>query len=534
MGVEFAAKRMETLPCTRIVSSRYHVESCSFSPDGNLLAVCFGDYSVRVLRIAERKRENSSDHAHPSSILIELEWMIKEHKESVWCARFSPDGRFLCTCSSDKTAKIWDLKSRSLARNFDAHLDTVWCCCYTLAPAFTSAPKCHVVATGSSDKTVKIWSTEGGEVLLDLDEYGDAVDSLEFSSNCALLCTSCRDGVVKIWTNLLISERLKLSSSNNSTSNFCKPVCLALTYVNRSASRFCMFSNAFPSACPTQPHSTPATTQVDTENTHCPANESSPSNIDPNELLFAGGPNNWISVWSVGDVQREFMQPSERQEESSQFDKENASSDKEHTAVSLSMEEEEKVGSVSKDVTRTKNEGVADDHVIQSNELPPSNKGGDAGALTALQSVDKVVEDTVVLNIGAEKVERLRTELELETIMEEQTSEVARESTTITVNVADGPVHVEDSHSLRSSASLQTSFATPTEIVTDSYLNDEQLSFYRVGPRWTLTDHVNTVWDCCTAVFDCPEPEQNTASTKDVCNDKHIILVSCSGDRTLR
>ena len=526
MGVEFAAKRMETLPCTGIVSSRYHVESCSFSPDGNLLAVCFGDYSVRVLRIAERKSNDEvicSDHAHPSSILIELEWVIKEHKESVWCARFSPDGRFLCTCSSDKTAKIWECKSRTLARSFDAHSDTVWCCCYATAPALTAAPKCHVVATGSSDKTVKIWSTEGGEVLLDLDGYGDAVDSLDFSSDCALLCTSCRDGVVKIWTNLSISERLKLSSSDNSTSNFCKPVCLALTYVNRSASRFCMFSNAFPSSCSTQPHSTPATTQVDTENTHCPANESSPSNIDPNELLFVGGPNNWISVWSVGDVRRALknMQQSERQEEQSQIDKENSSSDKEHTAVSLSVEEEEKVGSVSNDVTRTENEGVADDHVIQTNELP-SNKGGDTGALTALQSVDKVVEDTAVLNIGAEKVERLRTELELETIMEEKTSEVA-----------DGPVHEEDSHSLRSMASLQSSFATPTEIVTDSYLNDEQFSFYRVGPRWTLTDHVNTVWDCCTAVFDCPEPEQNTASTKDVCNDKRI-LVSCSGDRTLR
>lgn len=511
-GREIRGKGMETLPCTCVVSSRYHVESCNFSPDGKLLAACFGDFTVRLLRIGEQRIVDPSlrdDHAHPGSntIHIDLYWVIKEHKSSVWCARFSPDGHLLCTCSSDKTAKIWNVNSKILERSFDLHTDTVWSCCF--APA-NSSTKGLIIATGSSDQTVKVWNTESGEVLHDLGGYGDAIDCLDFSSSGEMLCTSCRNGDVKIWMNLSLTrtENVFSECSNTDSSGSLEPMCIDLAAVNRSASRLCMFSTHFSSyisdsdctdinneasirdvalslAAGSRDHEATRDEVTQTEK-----NEESDTmdlfpKSDPCELLFAGGPENSFAVWSVRDIAAAFCKNllAEEDNESTQdvADKEISSSTNLEHPNPLSQSES------------WNEDGGIDDHVMaDGRELRDSD--------------DRVLIDY-----------QMGTGAQLRTITKEEEEEETQSER----------IEQEDSSSQITDMSQETS----TVYGEFSYVSEEPFSFYKVEPRWTLTEHLSTVWGCCTAALN-----HNVTSEGGIANfnDTTQVLISCSGDRTLR
>lgn len=480
---------------------------------------------------------SSVDHAPLSSaIRVDLEWVIKEHKDSVWCARFSPDGRYLCTCSSDKTAKVWDLNSRTLVRTFDSHSDTVWSCCYAASPSLLASPGgVHVIATGSSDKTVKIWHAESGEVLLDLDGYGDAVDSLDFSSDSELLSTSCRNGVVKIWTNLSLLERLRVrSASVNSASNCSEPIYLDLTYVSRGASRFSMFSNVFSSYLCKIAESHPSTQGTDRKDgvtiSSRLSSEDANSQLDHNELFFAGGPGNYISVWRVGDIVRAFekTRPSERDKLSRDIGK--SSSSERECIVSLSAQE----NAGTKGVPSCLNGGMSDDgSVTQNNESSTSLNNGDcdeSGEGKHVQSFNLVDQQSLTLALESTLVVTGTQQLETITEVAER-DDVSPSLSNHSISVTTGQLEEAGHNSERmhagsgsTSSIVDSSVISYEESTVASYVSDELFAFYKLDPKWTLTDHLNTVWGCCTAKL-------HDVSGKD---EACYILISCSGDRTLR
>ena len=207
----------------RLVSSRYQVERCSFSPDGKLLAACFSDYSIRVFRVGNPAENTDEGHAY-SPTPVQLDSVFRQHRSNVWCVDFATDCSLMCTCSSDMTVKVWDLDSRTEKLTFKQHSDTVWCCSFSAA---------GIIASGSSDKTVKIWSYESGEVIHDLNSYFDAIDCLDFSKDGAHLCTGSRDGTVRLWSNI--------------TSKVVPPTCLLL-HASDAWIRFCTFSNSIDEA----------------------------------------------------------------------------------------------------------------------------------------------------------------------------------------------------------------------------------------------------------------------------------------------
>ena len=95
------------LRIAKVVTSRYQVERCAFSPDGNLLAACFSDYSIRVFSVNKAVENTESDHAHsPGKPSAVLKCRFMEHQPNVWCIDFSSDSSLLCSCSSDMTVKV--------------------------------------------------------------------------------------------------------------------------------------------------------------------------------------------------------------------------------------------------------------------------------------------------------------------------------------------------------------------------------------------------------------------------------------------
>lgn len=237
-----------TLVVVKALSLKHRVERCVYSEDGKRIAACMGDFSLRVYEIVDCAADKSSAHAAPpgspaqnSSYTLQNLCTLKGHSSNVWDINFSQDTHLLCSASSDKTVRVWQLAKQENLFTFTQHSDIAWCCSFV--PYHP-----HLVASGSSDKTVKIWNYSTGEIMHDLHLYGDAVETLSFSKDGTKLCTGSRDGKVVLWSDI-----------------FSEPV-YSVLYETDEWIRFVSFSES------------------------------------DNDLLITSGSSNKVLVWDVKDV----------------------------------------------------------------------------------------------------------------------------------------------------------------------------------------------------------------------------------------
>lgn len=207
--MEEKAQELEPVRLTvvKALSLRHRVEKCVYSTDGKRLVACLGDFSVKIYDVVDRacdkesathadeQPSNPAPFSSPTSTLRTL-CILRGHSSNVWSIHFSQDTLLLCSSSSDKTVKIWNLETEESVFTFTQHTDIVWCCSFV--PCHTS-----LVASGSSDKTVKIWDYITGSILYDLKQYySAAVEALSFSRDGTKLCTGSQDGRIILWRNM--------------------------------------------------------------------------------------------------------------------------------------------------------------------------------------------------------------------------------------------------------------------------------------------------------------------------------------------
>ena len=76
---------------------------------------------------------------------------LRGHTGEVWALAIDREERWLATAGEDTTIRIWDLKSKQLARTLRGHMSVV------MSLAFS--PDGQRLASGSRDHTVKLWDT---------------------------------------------------------------------------------------------------------------------------------------------------------------------------------------------------------------------------------------------------------------------------------------------------------------------------------------------------------------------------------------
>jgi WD40 repeat protein len=145
------------------------VDAVAFDDAGTRLATGCHDGSLRIWDVAKG--------AVVKEIKAHVQTMPTAAQHPVYCVAWVPGGKQILTTSYDKTCKLWDAASGNLVKEFKAapdpapgakvepakgpvgHRDQVF------SAAFTKDGK--MFATGSSDRTVKLWDVAAGKVIRD-------------------------------------------------------------------------------------------------------------------------------------------------------------------------------------------------------------------------------------------------------------------------------------------------------------------------------------------------------------------------------
>lgn len=104
-------------------------------------------------------------------------------------ANVSPKGRCLCTASDDRTARVYDLVSKSLIQSF-AHDGWVWSAQFS--------PDGEFICSSAEDGTARIFNLESGNQVHSLQHAG-AVKTASYHSTGELLLTASQDSSARLF-----------------------------------------------------------------------------------------------------------------------------------------------------------------------------------------------------------------------------------------------------------------------------------------------------------------------------------------------
>ena len=87
------------------------------SPDVKKLATCSADHTAKIWEVKEM--EPTPPDAPPNA--FPLEATLTGHQRWVWDCAFSADSAYLVTACSDHYARLWELHSQQIIRQYNGH-----------------------------------------------------------------------------------------------------------------------------------------------------------------------------------------------------------------------------------------------------------------------------------------------------------------------------------------------------------------------------------------------------------------------------
>jgi WD40 repeat protein/energy-coupling factor transporter ATP-binding protein EcfA2 len=173
------------------------VNTAAFSPDGRSIVTASSDHTVRVW--ASDTSSSVRSIVTSSAGLTNRSWdggavktvLQLNHPDEVNSAVFSPDGKQILTGCNDKIARLWEVDTGKVIRQFSGHRGIVL--------NATFSPDGKKLATASEDKSAWIWDAATGNVIQKLIGHAGAVWTVGFSADGQRLVTASDDGTARVW-----------------------------------------------------------------------------------------------------------------------------------------------------------------------------------------------------------------------------------------------------------------------------------------------------------------------------------------------
>lgn len=121
------------VPVCTFTAHQTYITHVLLSPDVRHLATCSADHTARIWSIDTSQphnvtaQDNLPGPAERDANAFPLETTLHGHQRWVWDCAFSADSAYLVTACSDHYARLWELNSQSIIRQYNGHHRGVVC-----------------------------------------------------------------------------------------------------------------------------------------------------------------------------------------------------------------------------------------------------------------------------------------------------------------------------------------------------------------------------------------------------------------------
>ena len=113
------------------------------------------------------------------------------HRDILYDAELSPDGKRLATCGYDKKIEIWDAESGKLLRTLEGHTGAIYDVAFS--------PDGRFLVSASADDTCKVWRVEDGQRMDTLPQPLKAEYTCAFSPDGHSIVAAGADNNIRVW-----------------------------------------------------------------------------------------------------------------------------------------------------------------------------------------------------------------------------------------------------------------------------------------------------------------------------------------------
>jgi WD40 repeat protein/tRNA A-37 threonylcarbamoyl transferase component Bud32 len=116
---------------------------------------------------------------------------LRGHGNEAHHVQFSPDGKWLASCSFDQTVRLWDGMTGAPVATLAGHSGRV------MAVAFS--PDCRRLVSASQDHTLRLWDTTSGALIAVLCGHTADVVTVVYSPDGSLIASGSADLSARLW-----------------------------------------------------------------------------------------------------------------------------------------------------------------------------------------------------------------------------------------------------------------------------------------------------------------------------------------------